>query len=79
VRHVARQSWCGAKAFGRAVDVEVVATVDVDVLGHCRPQVGDVLVGDVETSPTKPVDGLAEQPGIEGRHTIDDQAEAQGS
>jgi hypothetical protein len=45
-------------------DVEVLAAVDVDVLGHCRPQVGDVLVGDVETSPTEPVNGLAEQPGM---------------
>src|SRR3984957_9962500 len=74
----ARGWTCRAQVFGRIADIEVVAAVNVDVRGHCRPQVGDVLVGDVETSPTKPVNGLAEQPGIEGGHAIDDQAEAQG-
>ena len=45
---------------------------------HRRPQVGDILVGDVEPGVAEPIDGLAEQPGVEGGHTVDDQAEAQG-
>lgn len=48
------------------------------MLDHPRPQVGDILVGDVEPGVAEPIDGLAEQPGVEGGHTVDDQAEAQG-
>ena len=48
------------------------------MLDHRRPQVGDVLVGDVEPGVAELIDGLAEQPGVEGGHTVDDQAEAQG-
>jgi hypothetical protein len=48
------------------------------VLDHRRPQVGDILVGDVEPGVAELIDGLAEQPGVEGGHTVDDQAEAQG-
>jgi hypothetical protein len=51
----------------------VVATVDVEVLGHRRPQVGDVVVGDVESGATKPIDGLAKEVGVEGGDAVDDQ------
>ena len=36
-----------------------------------------IVVGDVEPGVAEPIDGLAEQPGVEGGHTLDDQAEAQ--
>ena len=56
----------------------MVPAVHVEVLGHGRPEVGDVVIGDLEPGASEPLDGLAEEVGVEGRNAIHDQGDAQG-
>ena len=48
------------------------------MLAHGRAEVGDVGVIDVEPGAAELLDGLAEEPGVEGGHAVDHQGEAQG-
>ncbi len=43
----------------------MIATVDVEVLGHGGPDVGDIVVGHLETGEAQLVDGPTEQLGVE--------------
>jgi hypothetical protein len=67
-----------AEAFGDLVEVEVVAAVDVDVFCHGRPEVGNVVVVDLEAVGAELFDGRSEEAGVEGGDAVDDECEAQG-
>ena len=60
------------------VEVEVVAAVDVDVCRHGRPEVGDVVVVDLEAVGAELLDGRSEEAGVEGGDAVDHQRQAEG-
>lgn len=47
------------------------------MLGHGRAKMGDVVVAHLEPGASEPLDCLAEEVGVEGRHAVHDQGEAQ--
>ena len=54
----------------------MVPTVDVEMLGHGRPEVSDIVGGHLETSQAELVDGPTDQLGVEGSDAVDHQGEA---
>ncbi len=56
----------------------MIATVDVEVLGHGGPEVGDIVVGHLETGEVQLVDGPTEQLGVEGSDAVHHQGETAG-
>ena len=67
-----------AEALRCLVEVEVVAAVDVDVFGHGRAEVGDVVVVDLEAGGAELIDRRGEEAGVEGGDAVDHQGQAQG-
>ena len=61
-----------------AIEIEPVAAVDVQVLGHRRSEMGDVGVVDRESGCPEPRYGCADQFGVERGDAVHHQREAQG-
>ena len=51
----------------------VVAAVDVDVLGHRRPEVENVVVVDLEAGGAELLDRRGDEAGVEGGDAVDHQ------